>query len=135
MRNEIRDSVVSEVMSRVMNSCLANSTRTDGMALDVLINDTLYHEKKRLETHRNAQNWTLDLSFWDDVKRRLSHAGEREQKVLLESIVKRFTMEVLGNFSRPVYELSTRVLPTALPLILQGLSPKSIVNQGLPGLG
>ncbi|MDP6944369.1 MAG: hypothetical protein QF464_09495, partial [Myxococcota bacterium] len=122
MRNELRDAVVVEVTSRMMTAAVRQSETEDGVPLDVLVNDTLYHEKKRLEMHKSAAGWAVDLAFWDRVKGRLAHAGDDELRQLLEQIVGRFVEEVLGNFSPWVYEASTRVMPTALPLLLNALS-------------
>lgn len=134
MRNELRDAVVVEVTSRIMAACLGQAEEGSGAPLDVLINDTLYHEKKRLETHQGAPNWAGDLAFWDRVKGRLAHAGDEELRYLLEQIVGRFAEEVLGNFSPWVYEASTRVLPTALPLLLNALSPRKLLEGEVPDL-
>ena len=134
MRNELRDAVVVEVTSRIMAACLRQAESGDGPPIDVLINDTLYHEKKRLETHQSAPSWAADLAFWDRVKSRLAHAGEDELRRLLEQIVSRFAEEVLGNFSPWVYEASTRVLPTALPLLLNALSPRKLLTGEVPDL-
>ena len=134
MRNELRDAVVVEVTSRMMAACVHQVNAPQGVQLDVLINDTLYHEKKRLEVHKGAPNWASDLAFWDMVKARLVRAGEGEQRALLEQIIQRFVHEVLGNFSPLVYEASTRVMPTALPLLLNALSPKKLLESGIPDL-
>ena len=52
--------------------------------------------------------------------RDLSGADRMEGVVAFDPFesVERFVEEVLGNFSPWVYEASTRVLPTALPLLL-----------------
>ena len=135
MRNEIRDAVVTEVQSRVLAACLAQSEVPGGMPLDVVVNDTLYHEKKRLERYKKAPNWAVDLAFWDEVKGRLGRAGESELRRLLDRIIRRFTTEVLGNFNPRVYDLSTKVLPRALPLLLNAFSPRKLLDRGgLPEL-
>ena len=134
MRNDLRDAVVVEVTSRMMAACIRQAEESADLQLDVLINDTLYHEKKRLEQHKSAPNWAGDLAFWDRIKGRLVHAGEGEQRVLLEQIVQRFVHEVLGNFSPIVYEAATKVMPTALPLLLNAMSPKKLMTSGIPDL-
>jgi len=134
VRNELRDAVVVEVTNRMMAACLSQADGPDGEPLDVLINDTLYHEKKRLETYQSAPNWAADLAFWDGVKGRLAYAGDRELRHLLEQILGRFVEEVLGNFSPWVYEASTKVMPTALPLLLNAMSPRRLMTGGVPDL-
>ena len=117
----------------MMTACVRQAEAGE-LPLDVLINDTLYHEKKRLEVHGSAPNWAADLAFWDRIKGRLSHAGDGELRQLLEQIIARFVDEVLGNFSPTVYDASTRVLPTALPLLLNALSPRKLASAGVPDL-
>jgi glycerol-3-phosphate O-acyltransferase len=134
VHNELRDAVVVEVTSRMMAACVRHAEVDDSVQLDVLINDTLYHEKKRLEGHKSAPNWAGDLAFWDQIKGRLVHADEGEQRMLLEQIVQRFVHEILGNFSPLVYEASTKLMPTALPLLLNALSPKKLLSGGIPDL-
>ena len=134
MRNELRDAVVVEVTSRMMSAAVRQAGAEDGLPLDVVVNDTLYHEKKRLEAHTGAPGWASDLAFWDGVKSRLACAAEEEVRRLLEQILERFVHEVLGNFSPWVYEASTRVLPKALPLLLNALSPRKLLENGLPDL-
>ncbi len=134
MRNEIRDAVVVEVRSRVLEAAIAQAGVPGGMPLDVVVNDTLYHEKKRLEIYKNAPERGVDLAFWEEIRSRLSRAGEPELKRLLERIIGRFTDEVLGNFTPWVYDLSTKVLPRALPMLLNAMSPRRMVVRGMPDL-
>jgi glycerol-3-phosphate O-acyltransferase len=134
MRNEIRDAVVTEVQSRILEACLQQAGVAGGLPLDVLVNDTLYHEKKRLEIHASAPDRDADLAFWGQVKHRLGTAGESELRRLLGEIIARFVQEVLGNFSDPVYRLSTSVLPKTLPVLLNAMSPQRLLSKGLPDL-
>lgn len=135
MRNDLRDAALVELRSRIVEACITQSGLPDGMPLDVLVNDTLYHEKKRLETDRESPLRAQDAAFWDGVKSRLSKANAAELKELLKSIVDRFTDEIRGNFSPWVYNTATRLLPKALPLLLNAMSPKRLVNRGVPDIG
>ncbi len=134
MRNEIRDGVVVEVSSRLLAACLKQAHGDSGMPLDVLVNDTLYHEKKRLEIYKNTPTWGADLAFWDTVKGRLGRAGEPELRQILERIIDRFVSEIEGNFSPWVYGLSTKVLPSALPVLLNAMSPRRLMDGGVPDM-
>ncbi|MGM0577098.1 MAG: 1-acyl-sn-glycerol-3-phosphate acyltransferase [Myxococcota bacterium] len=134
MRNEIRDAVVTDVNSRVLGACLRQATAPGGMPLDVLINDTLYHEKKRLEIHKGVRNWAADYAFWDTVKSRLGRANEDELRRLLDRIISRYTEEVLGNFNPAVYGLATKVLPRTLPVLLNAMSPRRMLDRGIPSV-
>ena len=134
MRNEIRDGVVVEVSSRLQAACLKQAQVEAGMPLDVLINDTLYHEKKRLEIYKNTPTWGADLAFWDSVKGRLGRAAEPELRNILERVIDRFVSEIEGNFSPWVYGLSTKILPGALPLLLNAMSPRRLMDRGVPDM-
>jgi len=135
MRNDLRDAALVELKSRIVEACITQAGLPDGLALDVLINDTLYHEKKRLETDRQSPTRAQDAAFWDSVKSRLGKANEAELKETLKSIVERFTEEVRGNFSPWVYGVATKVLPKAMPLLLNALSPKRLLAKGMPDIG
>ncbi|MFT7579221.1 MAG: glycerol-3-phosphate O-acyltransferase [Myxococcota bacterium] len=123
-----------EVRSRIVAACIEQARLPDGLALDVLVNDTLYHEKKRLETDRKSPTWAEDVAFWNEIKSSLATAGDAQLKQLLDSIVRRFTDEVRGNFSPWVYQMATNVMPKALPLLLNALSPKKLLSFGIPDI-
>lgn len=135
MRDVTRDAVVVEVRSRVLDACLAQARTSEGMPLDVLVNDTLYHEKKRLETDKGSPAWASDLAFWDGVKSRLGRAGSSELSSLLEAIIERFVHEVLGHFEPWVYNVSTSVIPRVLPILLNAMSPRRLLGASFPDLG
>ena len=63
MRNDQRDIVVTEVQSRILAACVRQTNHGDGLPLDVLINDTLYHEQKRMETDRRSPRRASDQVF------------------------------------------------------------------------
>ncbi|MBD91151.1 MAG: hypothetical protein CL940_12515 [Deltaproteobacteria bacterium] len=134
MKDAVRDAAIVEVRSRVLEACIAQAQHPDGVPLDVLINDTLYHEKKRLEIDQSAVSRAGDIAFWDKVKRRLGRASELQQRRLLEKIIDRFTAEILGHFEPWVYDVSTAVLPRVLPLLLNAASPARLATGGMPSL-
>lgn len=136
MRNDLRDAVVVEVKSRIVAACIRQAESPGGMPLDVLINETLYHEKKRLDTDPGTPRYAADQAFWSDIKSRLGKAGEAELRRLLEKIVDRFASEVLGNFRPWVYGMATKVLPRALPMLLNAMSPKKLLagSAGVPDI-
>src|SRR5690606_31836762 len=123
------------VRSRVLEACLMQAQLPDGMPLDVLVNDTLYHEKKRLEVDRQSPTWAEDVAFWDGIKNRLGRASEGEVKDIIKAVLERFTDEIRGNFSPVLYGVATRVLPRALPVLLNAMSPKRLLQRGVPDIG
>ncbi len=134
MQNSLRDKALTEVEARVLDACITQAAVPGGMPLDVVVNDTLYHEKKRLETDRDNPRWEEDQRFWDGVRAGLSSASEGDVRKLLRRIIRRYCHEIRGNFSPALYSLATRVLPRALPVLLNAVSPKRLVSRGLPDI-
>lgn len=135
MNNALRDAAAVDVRSRVLSACIAQSELPDGVPLDVLINETLYQEKKRLEAHSDTPGWSSDAAFWEQVKSRLGRASEHELRELLGAIIGRYVDEVTGNFNPMVYALTTRFMPRALSVTLNAMSPRRLMDyRGLPAL-
>ncbi|MCC6624791.1 MAG: 1-acyl-sn-glycerol-3-phosphate acyltransferase [Deltaproteobacteria bacterium] len=134
MRNTLRDAAIVELKSRVLEACIMQSRLPDGMPLDVLVNDTLHHEKKRLETDRKNPRWAEDVAFWDGIKNKLGKGGDDDVRALLASVIGRFADEIRGNFSPPLYQVATRVLPKALPMLLNAMSPRRLFQRGIPDI-
>ena len=134
MRNTLRDAAIVELKSRVLEACIMQARLPDGMPLDVMVNDTLYHEKKRLEVDRKSPTWAEDLAFWDSVKSKLAKGSEDDVRELLGKIIGRFADEIRGNFSPPLYSIATRVMPKALPMLLNAMSPRRLLQRGIPDI-
>lgn len=134
MQNALRDAAIVEVRSRVLEACLTQAQLPDGLPLDVLVNDTLYHERKRLEVDRKSPTWAEDLAFWDNIKNRLGRASDGEVKDIVKTILDRFTDEIRGNFNPVLYGVATRVMPKALPMLLNAMSPKRLLARGIPDI-
>jgi glycerol-3-phosphate O-acyltransferase len=134
VKDAVRDAAVIEVRSRVLEACIAQAQHADGVPLDVLINDTLYHEKKRLEADKSAAARASDIAFWEKVKRRLGRASDLQQRRLLEKIIDRFVAEIVGHFEPWVYDISTAVIPRVLPLLLNATSPARLARGAMPAL-
>lgn len=50
LKQEHKERVVEEVISRVLSNQIANA---DKVSLETVINDTIYHARKRLEAKKN----------------------------------------------------------------------------------
>jgi glycerol-3-phosphate O-acyltransferase len=129
MRHEDRERIQVEVVSRIVERCTRAARSAGDGFLETLINDTLYHERRRLETERDrrlAREWSR---FYDGVQRHLRHASERDLGELLERISRRFVTEVVGNFDPRIYSFATRVLPPGLWMLLNAMSPQRLISQ------
>jgi glycerol-3-phosphate O-acyltransferase len=135
MLNALRDKALTEVEARILDACITQARVPGGLSLDVVVNDTLYHEKKRLETDRANPRWEEDLAFWDGVRSSLGRAKDPDVRKMLMRIIHRYCDEIRGNFSPALYTLATKVLPRGLPLLLNAVSPKRLAARGLPDIG
>ena len=131
MRKADKERVLVEVTSRVVAGKIAAARSGEGLPLENLLNDTLYQERKRLETEpRNAAR-AHDLAFWNEIGRALGRASEEEVRDLLKRVVDRYVLEILGNFNELVYRITTKTLPLGLAGLLNALSPSRLVT-GFP---
>jgi len=134
MQNTLRDAAIVELRSRVLEACIMQSKLPDGMPLDVLVNDTLYHEKKRLDIDRKSPTRAEDQAFWAGVKAKLSRGSEDDVRDVLAQIIGRFAEEIRGNFSQSLYSVATKVMPKALPILLNAMSPRRLMQRGIPDI-
>ena len=123
MRAEHQDKALSEVTARVVGRVLREG---HGEHVGEVIEDTLYHERTRLERDRYASE-SKDLGFWKDVGKQVVSASGPAQQQLLRTIVERFTREVMGHFDPRVYQLATKALPTGLGVLMNSLDPKRLL--------
>ena len=96
--------------------------------LDNLINETFYFETKRLENSSYNVNFEDDRKWLSRSRKRFRNANEKEKKKLVEEIIERHSKEVAGNFSRWVYQITTKVAPGGLGIILKGFSPLKFIS-------
>ena len=134
MRTTDRERVRVEVVSRVVSTCHTDAT-SGGLPLENLLNDTLYRARKRLEREAPSALRTQDLQFWNEVGRKLARASEQELLILIRRSCERYVAEIMGNLNELFYELTTTVAPFGLSAVLNGLSPKRLLNglEGIPG--
>jgi glycerol-3-phosphate O-acyltransferase len=93
-----------------------------------VINDTLYHERVRLEHAADDEHATDDRAFLARLQHELPHASSSRQHVLLREIVERYVEEITGHFDPRVYSFATRLLPYALSGVMLKFSPRGFVN-------
>lgn len=127
MRPEDRERIQVEVVSRVMARYVqAARTAPEGF-LEMQVNDTLYHERRRLE-QEDPRKSKAELVFYDTIHKRMQHASESDLRTQLEQMARRFVAEVVGNFNKRVYQLSTRVVPAGLWGLLNAMSPRRLLS-------
>ncbi|MEZ4239828.1 MAG: 1-acyl-sn-glycerol-3-phosphate acyltransferase [Myxococcota bacterium] len=107
-----RERVVRDLVHR-------SRRRLEGLsdaALEALLMDALWHERKRIEGHGEE----LERDALDHLARALQR-GTRDERI--ESglaLVSSWGEEIHGRFDLRAYRAATRVLPRALPALLSG---------------
>ena len=128
-----KEHVIVEVTRRVFEDVLARAARSKEAYIDNLIHEVFYHEDRRIATDPHAVSRDRDRICIEALKERMKSASEQEKKHILEEVLERHAQEVIGHFSRPVYEVTTLIAPHVLGVLLNGLSPLKMVRS-FPGL-
>jgi glycerol-3-phosphate O-acyltransferase len=128
MRPEDKERATVEVACRVLGEKLAAAER-GGPGVEAWIFDTIYEERKRLERDRSSPLWREDHAYWEAVHRRALDASEEERRAILREVIERFVSEIVGNFNPRVFKLATTIVPPALALLLNALSPRRVLEQ------
>ncbi len=124
-----KERIMIEVTRRVYEQVIEQARQSQEAYLDNLVHEVFYYEDQRLDQDEQAVNAQQDRQWLDSIKRVYEKSSEQEKKKLLESIIRRHVEEVVGHFDVPTYELSTRLLPAAMGLLLTGLSPIKLVSR------
>ncbi|RME76711.1 MAG: hypothetical protein D6776_00820 [Planctomycetota bacterium] len=127
MRAEDRQRAIAEVTDRVVADVLAEQA-AGGRTVEDWLQDAIYEERRRLERGGDGSD-ADDRRFIESVRHRLLHASEPEREALLHEVVHHFACEIAGNFDPRVYRFATSVVPGALALMLNALSPRRLLER------
>jgi glycerol-3-phosphate O-acyltransferase len=115
--------------SRVVEAYVGRGDALHDRQLEVLINDTLYHEQRRLEReNRRDPAVRSDLAFYRGIRRALGRASASEMQVLFQRMAARFANEIAGHFDERVYKLATTLVPAGLSVLLRAASPRQLTQ-------
>lgn len=128
MRKEDRERIQVDVAERVVNRYIAASQNQPEGVLQTMVNDTIYHEMRRLEREKKGKQKKSDLAFYQSIRKELASSSDHQQKHLLSKMARRFVAEIVGNFDQRVYRLSTTVIPTGLSVLLNAMSPQRLLE-------
>ena len=129
MRPEDRERIQVEVVSRIVEQHVSRAGSATEGYLETIVNDTLYHERRRLEKDHSRGG---EGGFYEDILKRMQHASERDLRKLLEKLARRFAGEVVGNFDKRVYAAATTAIPGGLWALLNAMSPSRLFSlQGM----
>lgn len=126
-RERIDDAEVIGAITHRVSSRLAHGE------LDILLNETVFLEEKRLRKTTDPDEKAY-LAMLRDVRRRLAKASQRDLEQLLRRIVEHYAEEIHGHFDANTYGSATRVLPKGLALLLKRQKPWKLLQQGMKGL-
>ena len=128
MKDDEKSVLLSEVPGRVFDSVVERARERSGPPVVEVVNESLYHERERLRRHGGTPRDAADRAFVTRLRRALPRANESEARRLLRELLDRYVSEILGHFDPRVYAVATRVLPTALGALLNGLSPRRLAG-------
>lgn len=115
----IADEVIGRIVQRVLDG-----TRP----VDEVINETLYHERHRLQRAGSGPRTADDRAFVQALGHELPRTGEARQRAMVHDIVERYAQEIRGHFEPRVYSVATKALPLGLTALLNGLSPRRVLG-------
>lgn len=124
MRPEHKEDVCRDVIERVFEAQMQRVEQGE-ILLETIINDTIYHEKKRLHAEPDKKA----IKYWKSVNKRFLTADRKEQEVILRELIKIFVDEIVGHFNEKVYSFSTRILPVGLGILLNTISPRVLISK------
>lgn len=127
MRKEDKERVLVEVTSRLLNEKV-RLAKAGEMPLENLLNDALYHERKRLEREPPSSTKRADLAFWKEVQHALGRSSDDQLRELLRQVIQRYILEIMGNFNETFYRMTTKVVPMGLMGLLNGVSPRRVLG-------
>ena len=132
MKEQDRERAVVEVVSRVVEATRLAS-QGGGSSIEDVLADTLFHERQRLERAPRNRLRKNERAFYHTLKNRLLKASVTDQVELLRQAADRFAREVVGHFDQRVYAFTTRVIPFGAGLMVNAVSPLSLIGR-LPQL-
>ncbi|MBW2730803.1 MAG: 1-acyl-sn-glycerol-3-phosphate acyltransferase [Deltaproteobacteria bacterium] len=128
MRPEDRERIQVEVTQRVVARYVEMSMNQPEGFMQTVVNDTVYHEMRRLDRATHNRKAKHTIGYYQDVRHKLLSGSDADQRRLLEGMARRFVAEVVGNFDERVYRLSTTMIPTGLGVLLNAMSPKRLLS-------
>src|SRR5690349_9107169 len=133
MRTEDAERAKRDAAARVVETHLANGA--GARKLEALLNDTLYHEQRRLERESSRDPVVrADRAFYRELRRGLGRSDAGELQRLLERTTSRFAEEIAGHFNQHVYNVATTLIPAGLSLLLRATTPGQLTSwSGLVG--
>jgi len=132
MKAPDRERAIVEVVDRIVETTRLEA-KSGGLSVEDLLADTLYFEQQRLKHAPRDRDNNGYRKLYSNLRRGLARASVSEQVELLRQATDRFAREVVGKFDPRVYAFTTRVLPVGAGLMVNAVSPLSLLSR-LPDL-
>jgi len=121
-----------EVVARMVNRVLDRASRSSDPSarpLSEVINDSVYHERLRLQHARDDERTHADRAFHARLRHELPHASPERQNAMVRQVVERYVDEITGHFDPRAYAFATTVLPYGLSGLMQGFSLRGLMSE------
>lgn len=117
----------SEVVGRVYDQVRSRAQSSSGRPVEEVINETLFHEKRRLDRQRGREE---EKAFYRKIRSELGKVSPLQAGRILHEIIDRYATEISGHFDPRIYKLATNVMPVGLTGLLNGITPGRLLSTG-----
>ena len=123
MSSEDKERLLVEIEHRIMEmyGC-------DALLLEQIILDTIYDERQRLEKEKNREKAATEKKFYDRIQPAATRGDLHQMRQILREMTRYFFDGIVGHFDERVYALSTNVVPPALSVLLNSVSPMRMLR-------
>ncbi|MEW6200951.1 MAG: 1-acyl-sn-glycerol-3-phosphate acyltransferase [bacterium] len=125
---EERGDIIDEVVERVMQEKIEKVESSPDSALEYIINDILYHERRRAASQGNSEEMLAELDFLFTTTKNLKRASEKEKQEMLERIARHYAEDIAGHFNHRVYRFASQALPVLLTGLFNSFSPDLLLR-------
>ncbi len=129
--NDERDRIVGSVRGRIVDRRVRAARAGGEASLEYVLNDVAFAETKRHEQSGGRES-LRKAHKWREFAHRLGRMTEDEKRAELESLVRGYVGDIVGNFNPRVYRFANDVLPPALSVLF---SPMTDLREGLTAVG
>ena len=129
--NDERQSIVSEVVERVVAITIADSEKSNAPDLEYTLNDVAFAEIQRYQKQKNRRSQKKEAE-WRQFALSLSKLDTSQKVFQLNRLANIYATDVAGNFNPKIYRLAKDVVPSALSVLL---SPVRSIKEGVEAFG
>ncbi len=117
-----------ELVERVIQMSYQNHLQVNSDQRDELLEEMIYWEQKRADKIGTYKHRKKCLSYWDSFKERYLTADPALKNLLLKMSIEQYAHHIVGNFNPRVYDLSAKLIPPFLNLLLKPTSFAKILG-------